>query len=356
MTEPSNAEAEASYGAPRLVSPLDNHRFDEARLTAYLTRELPGFAGPLTVRQFQGGQSNPTFHLHTPGAEYVLRKKPPGTLLPSAHAVDREYRVQAALAGSTVPVAPMRLLCMDDGVIGTMFYVMDYLPGRIFTDRTLAGIAPADRAAMYDDMNRVLAGLHAVDWQAAGLNGFGRPQAYVARQIDRWTKQYIAANTGDLPEMDRLMAWLPAHAPAADETTIAHGDFRLGNLIFHPTEPRVVAVLDWELSTLGHPLADLAYNCIPWRLPVAMEGLVGADAPGIPSEADYVADYCRRTGRTGVPELDFFVVFSLFRWAAIAAGVYRRALDGNAADARAMTIGNKFQSLAKAAWSLAERT
>ena len=348
-------EGEGLYGAPRLVAPLDNHRFDEARLTEYLVANLPGFGGKMTVHQFQGGQSNPTFHLHTPTAEYVLRKKPPGTLLPSAHAVDREYLVQAALAGSAVPVAPMRLLCRDDAVIGTMFYVMDYLPGRVFADRTLAGVAPADRAAMYDDMNRVMAALHGVDWQAAGLAGFGRPQAYVARQIDRWTKQYVAADTGALPEMDRLMAWLPAHAPVADETTIAHGDFRLGNLIFHPTEPRVIAVLDWELSTLGHPLADLAYNCIPWRLPVAMEGLVGVDSPGIPTEAEYVAAYCARTGRAGVPELDFFVVFSLFRWAAIAAGVYRRALDGNAADARALTIGNKFRVLAEAAWALAEQ-
>ena len=343
-------------GAATLVQPLPNHRFDEARLAAFLAKELPGFAGPLAVRQFQGGQSNPTFHLHTPGAEYVLRKKPPGALLPSAHAVDREFTVQSALAGSAVPVAPMRMLCRDEGVIGTMFYVMDHIPGRVFADRSLRGVPPADRAAMYDDMNRVMAALHGVDWHAAGLAGFGRPQAYVARQIDRWTRQYVASDAGDLPEMDRLMAWLPANAPAADETAIAHGDFRLGNLIFHPTEPRVVAVLDWELSTLGHPLADLAYNCIPWRLPTAMEGLQGADAPGIPSEAEYVAAYCRRTGREGVPELDFFVVFSLFRWAAIAAGVYRRALDGNAADARALTIGTKFRALAEAAWALAERT
>ena len=342
-------------GTATLVEPLPNHRFDEARLAGYLSAELPGFAGPLTIRQFQGGQSNPTFHLHTPRADYVLRKKPPGALLPSAHAVDREYVVQSALAGSAVPVAPMRLLCRDDGVIGTMFYVMDHVPGRVFADRALRGVPRADRAAMYDDMNRVMAALHGVDWQAAGLAGFGRPQAYVARQIDRWSRQYVAANTGDLPEMDRLMAWLPANAPAGDETAIAHGDFRLGNLIFHPSQPRVAAVLDWELSTLGHPLADLAYNCIPWRLPAAMEGLVGADAPGIPSEAEYVADYCRRTGRAGVPELDFFVVFSLFRWAAIAAGVYRRALDGNAADARALTIGTKFRALAEAAWGLAQR-
>ena len=344
-----------SVGQPVLVPALENHRFDEARLTEYLTAELPGFVGPLEVRQFQGGQSNPTFHLHTPGGDYVLRKKPPGTLLPSAHAVDREYAVQSALAGTAVPVATMRLLCRDESVIGTMFYLMDHMPGRVFSDRTLQGVSPADRAAMYDDMNRVMAALHQVDWRAAGLEGFGRPQAYVARQIDRWTKQYVGSRMEDVPEMDRLMAWLPAHAPANDETAIAHGDFRLGNLIFHPTEPRVLAVLDWELSTLGHPLADLGYNCIPWRLPVAIEGLQGADAPGIPTEAEYVAAYCRRTGRDSVPELDFFVVFSLFRWAAIAAGVYRRALDGNAADARALTIGTKFRVLGEAAWALAER-
>ncbi len=342
-------------GAPVLVPPLAAHRLDEARLAAYLARALPGFAGPLTVRQFQGGQSNPTYHLHTPAAEYVLRKKPPGTLLPSAHAVDREYAVQAALAGSAVPVAPMRLLCRDETVLGTMFYVMDHVPGRVFPDRTLPGIPAADRAAMYDDMNRVMAALHGVDWQAAGLAGFGRPQAYVARQIDRWTRQYLAADAGHVPEMERLAAWLPAHVPAEDETALVHGDFRLGNLIFHPTEPRVAAVLDWELSTLGHPLADLAYNCIPWRLPVAMEGLADADAAGIPAEAEYVAAYCRRTGRAGVPELDFFVVFSLFRWAAIAAGVYRRGLDGNASDTRALLIGQKFRALAEAAWALAQR-
>jgi aminoglycoside phosphotransferase (APT) family kinase protein len=344
-----------AVGEAVLVPPLAAHRLDEARLAAYLTAHMDGFDGPLVVRQFQGGQSNPTYHLSTPGGDYVLRKKPPGALLPSAHAVDREFAVQSALAATSVPVAPMRLLCRDEAVIGTMFYVMDHLRGRVFADRTLQGVPPADRAAMYDDMNRVMAALHQVDWQAAGLGGFGRPQGYVARQIDRWSRQYVASTPGDVPEMDRLMQWLPAHTPPADETSIAHGDYRLGNLIFHPTEPRVLAVLDWELATLGHPLADLAYNCIPWRLPVAIEGLIGADAPGIPDEASYVAAYCQRTGRPGVPELDFFVVFSLFRWAAIAAGVYRRALDGNAADARALDIGTKFRVLAEAGWALAQR-
>ena len=354
-SSPLMPKEDTVYGAPILVPPLSNHRLDETALASYLTANLDGFASPLVVQQFQGGQSNPTFHLETKTSQYVLRKKPPGILLPSAHAVDREYAVQSALAGTEVPVAPMRLLCRDEAVLGTMFYVMDYLPGRVFSDRTLAGVPEADRTAMYDDMNRVMAALHGVDWKAAGLSSFGRPQAYVARQIDRWTKQYLAANTGDLAAMDRLIAWLPRNTPATDETAIAHGDFRLGNLIFHETEPRVIAVLDWELSTLGHPLADLAYNCIPWRLPLAMEGLIGIATPGIPSEAAYVAAYCRRTGRAGVPELDFFVVFSLFRWAAIAAGVYRRALDGNAADARAMTIGHKFKALAESAWALAEQ-
>lgn len=342
-------------GAAVLVAPLASHRFDEERLAEYLRPHLPGFAGPMQVQQFQGGQSNPTFHLRTGAGDFVLRKQPSGTLLPSAHAVDREYRVQAALVRSAVPVAPVRLLCRDPQVIGTMFYVMDYLPGRVFTNRTLPGMAPGDRAAIYADMNRVMAALHGVDWCAAGLDGFGKPENYVGRQIDRWTRQYLASAVGPVPEMDQLMTWLPAHNTARDETAIAHGDLRLGNLLFHSTEPRVIAVLDWELATIGHPLADLAYNCIPWRLPVGMEGLVGADAPGIPDEAGYVAEYCRLTGRDGVPELDFFVVFSLFRWAAIAAGVYRRALDGNAADARAMDVGAKFRVLAEAAWALAQR-
>ena len=341
-------------GAPNLVAVLPQHRFDEAALRHWMTAEVPGFAGPCTVRQFQGGQSNPTYALITEGCDYVLRKKPPGTLLQSAHAVDREVRVLRALAGSDIPVPNVRGFCADEGVIGTIFYVMDRIEGRVFTDRALPDIAPATRTAMLDDMNRVLARLHQVDWRAAGLEGFGRPENYLARQVERWSRQYVASRVEELPAMERLMAWLPAHLPAADETAISHGDYRLGNLLFHPTEPRIVAVLDWELSTLGHPLADLAYACLSWHLPPELEGLEGLDVPGMPDEAAFLAAYCRRTGRASVPDFDVFVVFALFRYAAILAGVYRRALDGNAADARGAEAGGRFRAFAERAWALAE--
>jgi aminoglycoside phosphotransferase (APT) family kinase protein len=336
-----------------LVPVLPNHRFDEAALAGWLEANLPGFVGPLLVRQFQGGQSNPTFHLGAGGAEYVLRKKPPGKLLPSAHAIEREFRVMAALAGSAVPVPRMRLLCSDESVIGTPFYVMDHVPGRVFADRLLTACSAADRAAMYDDMNRVLAALHQVDWRAAGLDGFGRPEGYVRRQIDRWSKQYVGSAVGECPDMDRLIDWLVAHVPERDETAIAHGDFRLGNLIFHPTDPRVVAVLDWELATIGHPLADLAYCCLAWHLPTELQGIAGADLPGLPDEASFVAAYVSRVGRSALPDFRFFLAFSLFRWAAIAAGVYRRALDGNAADAGGLAAGEKFRELAAIGWRVA---
>lgn len=342
-------------GEPVLVPVLPNHRFDEAALARYLAGHLAGFAGPMRVSQFQGGQSNPTFHLATPGAAYVLRKKPPGRLLPSAHAVDREYRVMRALAGSAVPVPRTHLLCEDDGVIGTMFFVMDHVPGRIFADRRLAAVPEVERGAMYDEMNRVLAALHRVDWRAAGLDGFGRAGGYAARQVARWSQQYAATRFEEMPAMDRLIEWLPRNIPADDRVAIAHGDYRLHNLIFHPAEPRIVAVLDWELATLGHPLADLAYNCLTWRLPPEATGIEGLPAPGIPDEASYVARYCERMGWDGAPDLEFFIIFSLFRWAAIAAGVYRRALDGNAADARAKEAGLKYRLLADRAWALARR-
>lgn len=341
-------------GVPQLVPVLPNHRFDAQRLAEYLAAHLPGFAGACEVRQFQGGQSNPTFHLRAGERQYVLRKKPPGTLLPSAHAVDREYRVMRALRGSDVPVPEVLLLCADESVIGTMFYVMEYLPGRIFADAGLPTLAPDHRAAIYDDMGRVLAALHAIDWRAAGLEGFGRPAGYIGRQIERWSRQYAAARLDAEPAMDRLMAWLQAHAPVAEETAIAHGDFRIGNLVVHPTEPRVIGVLDWELATLGHPLADLAYNCLYWHLPPALRGIEGVEVAGIPTEAGYVRAYCRRTGRDGVPDLAFFIAFSLFRWSAIAAGVYRRALDGNAADAHGKESGAKFRTLAEIGWRIAQ--
>jgi aminoglycoside phosphotransferase (APT) family kinase protein len=344
-------------GVPELVPVLPNHRFDEAALARYLRGHLPGFAGDLIVRQFQGGQSNPTFHLSAGGQQYVLRKKPPGKLLPSAHAVDREYRVMHALAESDVPVPKMHLLCTDESVIGQMFYIMDYVPGRVFAgDRSLPSCAAADRAAMYDDMNRVMAALHQVDWRAAGLEGFGRPEAYFARQIARWSRQYAASRIEDVPSMEHLMRWLPEQPPPADEAAIVHGDLRLGNLIFHPTEPRIAAVLDWELSTIGHPLADLGYNLLTYRLPPSAGGLTEAEvaARALPSEADYVAAYCRRTGRTEVPGLDFIVVFSMFRLAAIVAGVYKRALDGNAADARALERGAMLREIADGAWRIVE--
>ena len=347
--------SEPADGRPVLVPVLANHRLDERALEAYLAGRLPGFAGPCTIRQFQGGQSNPTYHVATPDAEYVLRKKPPGRLLPSAHAVEREYRVQRALAGTAVPVAPMLLLCEDAGVIGTAFYVMAYVEGRVFTDRLLPGMEAAERAAMYDAMNAAMAALHQVDWRGVGLAGFGRPHGYLGRQIERWTKQYLASDVGAVPEMDRLAEWLRAHLPASEETAIAHGDFRLGNLVFHPHQPELGAVLDWELATIGHPLADLAYNCLIWYLPPELAGVQGVASPGLPDERDYVAAYCRRTGRGAIPDLPYFIAFSMFRWAAIAAGVQRRALDGNAADARGMEAGAKYRGLAERGWEIARR-
>ncbi len=341
-------------GGPELVPVLPNHRFDEAALQRFLAGQLPGIEGGCVIRQFQGGQSNPTFHLQTPDGAFVLRKKPGGTLLASAHAIEREYRVMDALGPTDVPVPRMRLLCEDAAVIGTAFFVMDYQPGRIYTDRSMPGVAPAHRRAAFDDMADVLARLHAVDPAAVGLGDYGRPTAYVARQIDRWTRQYRACNLEPEPAMDRLIDWLERHAAVPDETAIAHGDYRLGNLIIDPAEPRVAAVLDWELSTLGHPLADLAYCCIPWRLPPAQMGVLGLDVPGLPTEAEFVAAYCARAGRPVPDDLDYFVVFSLFRWAAIVAGVYRRALDGNAADARAASSGERFRALARQAWAIAE--
>lgn len=343
---------------PELIAVLPNHRFDEAILSRYLGGALPNFSGEMVVRQFQGGQSNPTFYLEAGGRGYVLRKKPPGKLLPGAHAIEREYRVQQALRSSGVPVPEMLLLCLDEAVIGQPFYVMEHVGGRIFTDRLLGSCTPGDRAAMYDSMNAVLATLHGVDFRAAGLGDFGRTDHYVARQVSRWGGNYQSSKVDKLPAMDRLIAWLDANVPPDEEATIVHGDYRLGNLVFHPSEPRVIAVLDWELATIGHPLADLAYNCLPWRLPTSSErGFADVDfaSQGIPDEAAYLAAYSRRRGRADVPNWPFFLIFSMFRSAAILAGVYRRAIDGNASDARALAVQSIFRDCAERAWSLAEQ-
>lgn len=350
-------------GVAELVPVLPAHRFDEAALARYLRAQLPGFDGQLEVRQFQGGQSNPTFHLRTAGGEYVLRKKPPGKLLPRAHDVEREHRVMSALAGTDVPVPGMRLLCDDESVIGTTFFVMDYVPGRVFHDPALPESAPAQRAAIYEDLARVLAALHRVDWRAAGLEGFGKPEGYMQRQVALWTRQWQAARVEDMPAMDLLAHWLPEHLPPDDEPAcIAHGDYRLGNVLIHPTEPRIVAVLDWELSTIGHPLADLGYTCLAYHLPPGFggtSGVAGVDlnGTGIPDEQAFVASYCRHADREPPRSLDVFIVFSMFRLASIAAGVWRRGLDGNAADSRAGTseFRDRYRSLAQMAWARAQQ-
>jgi aminoglycoside phosphotransferase (APT) family kinase protein len=345
-------------GTPELVPVLAQHRFDEAALARYLRAHLPGFDGTVRVRQFQGGQSNPTFHLATPAGAYVLRKKPPGRLLPSAHAVEREYRVMRALEGSAVPAPRTRLLCEDATIIGTAFFVMDHVPGRVFPDRVMLAATPEERAAVYEDMARVLAGLHRFDWRAAGLADFGKPERYMARQVERWSKQWDAAKVEEMPAMERLRAWLPEHLPAEEEATIAHGDYRLGNLVLHPTEPRIVAVLDWELCTIGHPLADLGYACLTYHFPPGPEGIagvLGTEVPGVPTEKEFVARYRALAGREVPRDIGVFVVFSMFRLASIIAGVYRRGLDGNASDARAITYRDRYRDMAARAWEIARR-
>jgi aminoglycoside phosphotransferase (APT) family kinase protein len=330
--------------------------FDVKRLERYLAQHVEGFTGPLTVRHFYGGQSNPTYHLSAGGQEYVLRRKPHGKLLPSAHAVDREYRVITALAGSGVPVPRSYALCEDPDVIGTAFYVMEYVSGRILVDPRLPGVSAAERTAIYDDMNRVLARLHTVDWHERGLADFGRPGNYFERQIHRWTKQYRASETEPIEAMERLIVWMPAHIPSADETTVVHGDYRLGNMILHPTEPRVLAVLDWELSTLGHPLADLAYNCLPYRFRrQTFEGFADEPPPaGIPSEEEYLLAYCRRTGRSSIPHWEFYIAFSMFRLSAISQGIMGRVIAGTANDPRARLRGERARPLAEVAWTVVE--
>jgi aminoglycoside phosphotransferase (APT) family kinase protein len=339
----------------------ERHRFDVDRLRRYLEGALPGFSGPLDVRQFQGGQSNPTYLLTTPGHCYVMRSKPGpvAKLLPSAHAIEREFRVMRALAAQAIPVPEVLLLCEDESVIGRAFFVMEHVDGRVLWDPSLPGLTPAQRGAVYDEMNRVIAALHKVDVAAAGLSDYGRAGNYFERQIARWSKQYRASETGTVEAMDRLIAWLPAHVPTGDETAVVHGDFRLDNLIFHPSEPRVLAVIDWELSTLGHPLADFSYLCMSWHIaPGAFRGIGGLDlaALGIPEENEFIARYCERTGRAGIGDWNFYLAYNLFRIAAILQGVYKRALEGLASADNALANGERARALADLGWRYAVRS
>jgi aminoglycoside phosphotransferase (APT) family kinase protein len=345
----------------------EQHSFDVAALEAFLGERLEGFAGPLTVTQFKGGQSNPTFLLRTPASAWVMRSKPgpAAKLLPSAHAIEREFRVMKALAGSGVPVARMDLLCEDESVIGRAFYLMEYVQGRVLWEQSLPGMSNHQRAAIYDEMNRVIAALHSVDVAAAGLSDYGKPGNYFDRQIGRWSKQYLASQTETIAEMDQLLAWLPAHVPVGarddSQVSVVHGDFRLDNLIFHPEEPRVLAVLDWELSTLGHPLADFSYHCMAWHIPPGtFRGIGGLDhaALGIPSEQDYVRRYCERTGRADpqglMADWNFYLAYNLFRLASITQGIAKRVMDGTAASAQARATGAATRPLAEMAWRFAQ--
>ena len=336
----------------------ERHRFDVDRLQDHLQRHLPGFAGPLQVGQFQGGQSNPTYLLSTPQRRYVMRSKPgpAARLLPSAHAIEREFRVMRALRAQDIPVPEVLLLCEDEQVIGRAFFLMEHVAGRVLWDPALPDLAPAQRAAIYDEMNRVIAALHRVDVEGAGLADFGRAGNYFERQIGRWSKQYRASATGPIAAMDALIDWLPAHVPPGDETRVVHGDYRLDNLIFHPTEARILAVIDWELSTLGHPLADFSYLCMSWHIPPgAFRGIGGLDLAGlgIPPESEFVRRYCTRTGRTGIEHWNFYLAYNLFRIAAILQGVYKRATEGLASADDALAAGARARSLAELGWRYA---
>lgn len=347
----------------------EQHAFDVAALSAWLSEHLPGFAGPLTVEMFKGGQSNPTYKLITPDRQYVMRAKPGpvAKLLPSAHAIEREFAVMRGLHGTAVPVPEMLVLCDDESVIGRAFYVMECMQGRVLWDQSLPGMTSAQRGEIYDEMNRVIAALHTVDFAAQGLGSYGKPGNYFERQIGRWSKQYQASVTQPIPEMDRLIDWLPAHMPASakddSRVSIVHGDFRLDNLMFHPSEPRVIAVLDWELSTLGHPLADFSYHCMSWHItPGTFRGIGGLDlvSLGVPSESEYIRRYCKRTGFTTpealAPDWDFYLAYNMFRIAAILQGIAKRVEAGTASSAEAKASGAGARPMAELAWKFAQRS
>jgi aminoglycoside phosphotransferase (APT) family kinase protein len=388
----------------QLTEVREAHRFDEGALDRYLAEYLEGYRGPLRVRQFEGGQSNPTFLLSADSGDYVLRKKPPGVLLPRAHMVEREYRILAALAVTDVPVPRVHLLCEAPDPIGTPFFIMDYVRGRLLRDPMLPDMKPAERRAIYEEILRVLASLHAVDYGAIGLADYGKPGNYFGRQIRRWSQQYEASKTREIASMDRLMKWLPENIPDDDTSCIVHGDYRLDNLVLAADEARVSAVLDWELSTLGHPLADLAHGCAHYYISIAnqplladAEGGSGGDGEGvgegvgegegiggsggdggggvddvgrtaggisvddagsgsgIPTEREYVETYCRYTGRSGVPHWNFYLAFVIFRYAGIAQGVYKRGLQGNASSQEAMSLGDVVEVASDKAWEIAQR-
>jgi aminoglycoside phosphotransferase (APT) family kinase protein len=387
--------------AEQLTEVREAHRFDEGALDRYLAENLEGYRGPLRVRQFEGGQSNPTFLLNAESGDLVLRKKPPGVLLPRAHMVEREYRILAALAATDVPVPKVHLLCETPAPIGTPFFIMDYVRGRLLRDPALPDLKPAERRAIYEEILRVLASLHAVDYEAIGLADYGKPGNYFGRQIRRWSQQYEASKTREIASMDRLMKWLPENIPDDDTSCIVHGDYRLDNLMLAADEARVSAVLDWELSTLGHPLADLAHGCAHYYISIANRPLLadaeggggvddatigngiddtavgngtddtgsggsvdnaggeGAEATsadsGIPTEREYVETYCRYTGRSGVPHWNFYLAFVIFRYAGIAQGVYKRGLQGNASSQEAMSLGDIVQVASDKAWEIAQR-
>ncbi len=349
-----DTDPQAAFSGTREVDP--RYRLDQAALDAWLTANVAGYAGPLTVRQFKGGQSNPTYELSTPSATYVLRRKPPGVLLPSAHAVDREFTVISGLHKQGFPVARPFALCTDDAVIGSMFYVMEKVEGRVLWDLKLPGMAPAERRAIFEAQTDVLADLHRFDPTEIGLGDYGRPGNYFARQVGRWTKQYRASETDPVPEMDRLIDWLPLGLPLEAPARIVHGDFRLDNLIMAPDAPQVRAVLDWELSTLGDPMADFSYLLIGWVLPPTVRnGLAGLDLAslGIPTIEETVARYAARTGRPTPDNLDWLMAYNLFRLAAICQGIAGRVRDGTAASAHAVETAKQVVPLAQAAWSFA---
>lgn len=332
---------------------------DPAAVAEFLQRHVEGYSGPLTLERVEGGQSNPTYIVHTPSSRaYVLRRKPFGALLPSAHAIEREFRVMQALADTDVPVPRVYALCEESTVIGSPFYVMEFMQGRIFRDPTLPSMTSVERSAVYEEMNRVISSLHSIDPASVGLEDFAKAGAYFNRQIARWSKQYRAAETETIEAMDKLIAWLPANLPAREGRAIIHGDFRLENLVFHPTEPRAIAVLDWELSTLGDPIADLAYNVMSWHLPPGdLRGLAGIDLSsiGIPNATQYVRRYCESTGHGDIADWDFYLAYNLFRLAGIFQGIRARALQGNASSAHALRMGEHTRAIAELGWTHAER-